>query len=1064
MSGNRPVRFIGLTLILILSLSAGLYSCGDVTGSKKNDPDNPTIQPGKLYISNLGDGSLIAFDNASTAEGNIPPSRRFPESITGPTGIFLDQASDTLYVANTDHNSILIYENASTQNPSAGFASADRVISGTKTGLNHPYAVVYDAGRGLLYVANKENSIAVFSAECAGVAALEGNIAPCRTLSGISTLLDFPRGLALDANRDILYISNMGTNSILVYADASQSTTQGNLAPTREIRGHSESETESILEIPFGVAIDSIHDRLYVVNTGRNQPAVLIFENASGRSGGAMPEHVITGLSTQLTQPAGIALVVTGNSTRIYVINSNNTNNGSTPLVVFGDIETLCPGHLCDVAPSQLLSGPQTTLTSAVGIAYDPARDIFYVGNTGGNSILAFSFQGNLAPIKTNSGSQTHLLQPVSFFYDKTLDRLYVVNLGSGVPHIIVYENATDPDKFFLNTNKKEDWGLTDGSGNEIIQPRAMYIDQTRNLLIILNGFYNQLLLYPMSSPFPSANPAGQTHVINSPTMVPIVTLFGAGSVKAMTVDEGRGDVYISIDCTTNDASQCGGSQPQGNRIVVYNVASQSTRIISGSSTGLHRPVGLFFDSTRDILYVTNGRHSGTNGPTANSVLAFDNASTVSGDAIPNRIISSGAEFAAAEKMSTPFAPYVNVGADRLFLLNKGNDAIFIFDHASTRTGATKPDRIISGTNTQLALTSASSPFDNTSLPAALFVDTSQGKETIYVGQPKDLTCTGLSCPDEGSLLIFALEGNVPPGRVLSGGEAPLVGPSAMAVDTTRDILYMANQGDPSLTADDSLFAFSGVSSIEGSLANHRSLCSPAATPPCPETKLNNPAGLFIDSEKDRLYVSNSGTDCSNNNPNGNVTQCNAILVFYVASGLDGNAVTDQVITSPVLNSPHGLALDTETKTLYVANTGGHSVLVFKNVEGLNGTVTPDAEIGGIQSQVNAPVGVAIDPGRDILYVLNQGDPGVLVFDQASTRNGNTPPSRVISGTGFMKSPTALFLDPQSNTLYVADQEVNAVFVYNNASVADGAAEHKTLIGNNTGLNRPSAIFVDTTR
>lgn len=42
--------------------------------------------------------------------------------------------------------------------------------------------------------------------------------------------------------------------------------------------------------------------------------------------------------------------------------------------------------------------------------------------------------------------------------------------------------------------------------------------------------------------------------------------------------------------------------------------------------------------------------------------------------------------------------------------------------------------------------------------------------------------------------------------------------------------------------------------------------CSPIYNPEassCPDTKLNNPAGLFVDSDQDRLYVSNGGTDCA---------------------------------------------------------------------------------------------------------------------------------------------------------------------------------------------------------
>src|SRR5581483_6416814 len=398
--GKRRRRFIWPALFIISSLIAGLYSCSGISGSSSEN-NNPASSPlGKLYVSN-SDGSVIAFDNALTVLDNIPPSRRFPEAITGPTGIFLDEANDTLYVANTDHNSILIYEHASSFNPALGSALATHIISGTKTGLNKPFGIVYDPGRGRLYVANKEDSVSVFQAGCAGATALDGNISPCQTLSGVATLLDFPRALALDAARDILYISNSGTNSILIYDNASASTLQGNLPPTRIIGPHStDSEIDSVMTLPFGVAVDSTNDRLYVVNTGRNRPAILIYDHASAQNGAPVPDRLLVDevteangvvtiiTSIRLSQPIGIFISVAQD--RLFVVNGNNTNNGPAPVVVFNNITTRCTNqiHLCHLPPDQSLTGTNTGMANPAGIAYDQDRDLIYVGNMGGNSIL----------------------------------------------------------------------------------------------------------------------------------------------------------------------------------------------------------------------------------------------------------------------------------------------------------------------------------------------------------------------------------------------------------------------------------------------------------------------------------------------------------------------------------------------------------------------------------------------------------------------------------------------------------------------------------------------------
>jgi len=1169
---DNTVTSYSFQVIVLLSLlwMASLTACGSVSGSK-NDETNPTpAKPGKIYVANAGDGSIIAFDQALTTKGNISPARRFPESITGPTGIFLDRTNDTLYVANTDHNSILIYEHASTLNLSVGSANATRTISGPHTGMFHPYGVAYDATRDRLYVSNKDkNVISVFQKDCPQANILNGDIAPCRTLSGPTTLIDTPKSLAIDTQRDILYIANAGTNSILVYENASQSATQGDLAPTRTIISHSDaSQTDSMLFLPSGLFIDSTNDRLYVVNTGKNQPAIFIYEKASTRSDAALPDRLLIGQNTHLTSP--IALDVSVDQDRLYVLNNNNTNNGSTAVMLFDNFNSQCVTALCNFGPTRVINGPTTGLTNPSGIAYDPARDIVYVANTLANDILIFTLEGNLPPLKVNKGDYhtTDLLQPTGFFYDAQIDRLYIANFNSAsanLPPIIVYENVST--KTFLTT--KYDWAI---QGSDIQRPRSIYVDKTRQYLIVLNTPIDKVLIYNLSA---LSSPPSNGGVLTLQSSDLAGTFSGVDSLgnqvgfirgTSMAVDEAGGFLYVAADCDA--ASNCPNFQPNGNSIFIYNLGhlTDPPHVIGRGCVNrddpnpnnrgcenfdnikLNRPYGLFYDSAKDILYVTN---VGSSGATANTILAFNHPSSL-GDTLascntqivstpqnpnpiskcanlsPNRIISSSTSFSASEQMQAPIAPFVNQAADRLFLINSAKDSLFIFENASTLSGDTRPDRIISGTDTQLAFSG------NFGFTGALFVNTNQGKETLYVGQPKEPGCAN-PCLN-GALLVFGVEGDVPPSRTWSGGGAALVGPSSLTVDTSRDILYVANQGDPTQTTDDSIAIYTKASQANGnlpmtgtlnvtsgsqtvtgngtiftqefaagdsigigtqtytvsSIASDTSLtlvvpysdttasgvpasllpktvCSPTLQSggqfPCNDTKLNNPAGLYLDPDKNHLYVSNT-SDSLCTNPD---SPCNSILVFHDASNIhNGDALPDLILTSDALNSPRGLALDSGRDILYVANNGGQSVLAFKNVIGLTGTnppvkVDPDAQISGVTTGINAPVGVAIDSGRDILYVLNQGTAEILVFDKASTQNGNNAPNRTISGS-FMKTLSGFYLDPDNNLLYVVDQGANALYVFTDASTAQGEADHRTLTGNNTALNQPAAIFVDTTR
>lgn len=78
----RYVRWI--TLLLVLLGAGGFQGCSDNSnGSGQEAPDLPRGD-GNLYVVNEGTGSLLAFDNASTAEGDLSPDRHFPETIAEP--------------------------------------------------------------------------------------------------------------------------------------------------------------------------------------------------------------------------------------------------------------------------------------------------------------------------------------------------------------------------------------------------------------------------------------------------------------------------------------------------------------------------------------------------------------------------------------------------------------------------------------------------------------------------------------------------------------------------------------------------------------------------------------------------------------------------------------------------------------------------------------------------------------------------------------------------------------------------------------------------------------------
>lgn len=218
-----------------------------------------------------------------------------------------------------------------------------------------------------------------------------------------------------------------------------------------------------------------------------------------------------------------------------------------------------------------------------------------------------------------------------------------------------------------------------------------------------------------------------------------------------------------------------------------------------------------------------------------------------------------------------------------------------------------------------------------------------------------------------------------------SGGDNPgvtpaAVGPTALFIDVVNDRLYVTNAGNNSVSVYDN------ASLLNGSTTPDRSLTGNLTT-------LSAPKGIYVDTTRNLLYVSN-GTD--------------QILVFNNAASVTGN--TGPVRTINGLNSPGGIFIDVMADRLYVANTGANSVLVFDNASTATSISLPDRVLFGGSSPLNQPRDVFVDTGTDRLYVTNAGDNSVLVFNNASTVDNTAAPDRILTLTAST-GPWGVYVD-----------------------------------------------------
>jgi DNA-binding beta-propeller fold protein YncE len=192
------------------------------------------------------------------------------------------------------------------------------------------------------------------------------------------------------------------------------------------------------------------------------------------------------------------------------------------------------------------------------------------------------------------------------------------------------------------------------------------------------------------------------------------------------------------------------------------------------------------------------------------------------------------------------------------------------------------------------------------------------------------------------------------------------------------------------------------------------------------------------------------------------------------------------------LADPHGLAVDSQNRLLFVANHGdvhrkrrggrlasspgggrsegkknwpigehipgsGQSLPPSITIHAIDaqGDTPPLRTIQGDRTQLNWPTGIAFDPKRNEIFVANDGADSILVF--SASAGGDVAPLRVLKGPkSLIKNPTGVAIDIKNDELWVANYGNHTATVY--SPTANGDVPPLRLI-RSSPLNRPALII-----
>lgn len=319
-----------------------------------------------------------AAPSSGSDSAKRPPVREIHDPYPSFSSIAVDVKHDEIVMTDENLFQVLVYDRRTNTPARATMSEPRRAIGGEKTKIEFQCGLYIDPESGDIYAVNNDtvDTLAIFSRNA------KGNVAPDRELRTPHGTF----GIAVDEGRSELFLTVQHSNSIVIYDKMAT----GDDQPLRLIQG-----SATRLADPHGIALDPKNKVMFVTNHGSLREFHI---EADGKS--TMPTR---------STIAGSGRVV-ASSINVYAIDAKG-----------------------DVAPIRVITGPNTQMNWATGLAVDEERGELYVANDMDDSVLVFrtDAEGDVAPVRMLKGPKTGMKNPTGIMVDSKNGELLVANFGN---------------------------------------------------------------------------------------------------------------------------------------------------------------------------------------------------------------------------------------------------------------------------------------------------------------------------------------------------------------------------------------------------------------------------------------------------------------------------------------------------------------------------------------------------------------------------------------------------------------------------------------------------------